>query len=96
MKTFLVRIQIRSGEFEKHSRKLIENCEDEKEAGRRALEGECHSDIGPEETSAAWWTDEDLADELWDDSGGMVYTIESIHEVAPDDVKVLAHYFGLY
>ena len=94
--TFIVVIELRIGEYEKHNRKLIEDCEDEKEAGRRALEGECHHDIGPEETHAAWWTDEDLYDELWDDHGGMVYTIERIDKVDPGDVKVLSRYFNPY
>jgi hypothetical protein len=82
MNTYLVTIKIQSGEYEKNSQSLI-GADTPEEAGRYALEGECHSD----EDNQEW-----EADGVSDLGGEFFYSVYSCQLVEPEDVPVLVKY----
>ena len=81
MKTFLVKLKILAGEYEKSSNQLIE-AENKVAAGNEALVNECHDT--PE------WTDSGVADLGWE----FHYSVYSCKEIAPEHVSILKTYFN--
>jgi len=86
VKFYYIDVKIISGEYELSSASL-RAAEDEDEAKRSALLGECHYD------------EEDLE---WDDGGvydcggEFHYKVRSCQLVAPEDVETLSNYMVVY
>jgi hypothetical protein len=81
---YLVTLDIRSGEYEKLSRKLI-CADDEIAAGRAAIESEMHHDVGE---GAEWEDDCNLTDA----HGEFHYRVKSVVPVLAPHVWVLQTY----
>jgi hypothetical protein len=82
--TFIVKLQIRCGEYEKHTQSL-QTARTAASAMKKALIGECHNDIGDGARRLN-------ADQYEDDWGGMIYTCCSVTPVAPEHVPILEKY----
>jgi len=83
MKTFIVKLDIQSGEYQKSTQKLIK-ADSPKEAETNALTGECHGTLG----ETAEWTENGIADLGWE----FHYSVSSCVEVDPEHVAVLEQY----
>ncbi len=82
MNTYYVVLKIAAGEYEKASDSLCQ-AENEDEAERNALLGECHDDAEDLE-----WADGGV----YDCGGEFHYKVRSCELVAPEDVTVLKKY----
>ncbi|MFT6903884.1 MAG: hypothetical protein ACJAS1_000529 [Oleiphilaceae bacterium] len=85
MKTYIAKIKIESGGYEKDNRLLI-SANDPEEAGKTALLEECHCEIGD---GAEW----DEFGRIEDVSGDFRYSLHSCIEVAPEHVDFVKAYF---
>ncbi|MGO3452454.1 MAG: hypothetical protein ACTIM4_14365 [Marinomonas sp.] len=83
MKTFIVKVEIQAGEYQKHSTKLVE-AHSHSEAETNALEGECHGTLGEN----AEWTKSGIADLGWE----FHYSVHRSVEVDPEHVSILNKY----
>jgi hypothetical protein len=84
MKTFMVKINIQSGEYVKTTQALVEAFS-EKEAEKKALINECHGTLG--ENSE--WENGGIADLGWE----FHYSVSNCIEVSPEHVKTLKIYY---
>jgi hypothetical protein len=86
MKFYYIDIEIIAGDYEKSSASL-QQAENEEEAKRNALIGECHDD--PEDLE---WDDGGV----YDCAGEFHYKVRSCQLVAPEDAAVMAKYMMVY
>lgn len=84
MKSFIVKVCIRAGEFEKNCTKFVK-ANTSAEAESQALLGECHGELG-EDTE---WTENGIADVGWQ----FHYSVNSCIEVSPEHAAILQAYF---
>lgn len=85
---YIVEVEIQSGGYEKHVRKLIK-AETKDEAKREALRGQCHCDM----RKGAQWLDKFT---LEDCHGEFIYSITDCIRVHKDDVFTLRRYLIPY
>lgn len=83
MKTFIVKLDIQAGEYQKSTTKLVK-ATSQNEAETIALEGECHGTLG----ESAERTESGIADLGWE----FHYSVYSSVEVSPEHVSVLERY----
>jgi hypothetical protein len=83
MRMWFVRLDLIIGEFEKASMHIV-TAENEKLAGKKAIEDECHD-------TPDW--ENDKFDECWD-CGQMVYQVNTVIELPEHNYKVLNHYMN--
>ena len=81
MKTFLVTLLLRLGEYEKLSVSLIA-AEDSDSAELKALEDESHNTDAGFDESEDWWDD------------NFVYEIHSCKEVSVEDLPIIKKYMN--
>lgn len=81
MKTFLVILQVTVSQYEKHT-KLLVVAEDEHEAVELAFKLEAHSELIEED------------DMYFEPDYVFGYSLESVHEIDPQDVVVLSKYMN--
>ncbi|MCB5162947.1 hypothetical protein [Marinomonas algarum] len=83
MKTFIVKVEIQAGEYQKQATALVKG-KSQTEAEAIALEGECHGTLGDN----AEWTQSGIADLGWQ----FHYSVHSSTEVEPEHVSILNKY----
>ena len=86
MNTYYVVIEILVGEYAKDTTSLV-TADNEDEAKRSALLGECHDDEEDLE-----WSNRGV----YDCGGEFHYAVHSCTQVAPEDVDVLSKYMRVY
>ena len=81
MKNFIVRLELRIGEYEKHTN-IIVKAEDEYKAGEYAMYSEsyCCDELD--------WRDEGV----YDDYGGMYYCVDSVNELSETEFQTIRQY----
>ncbi len=86
MKFYYIDVKIISGEYELTNSTLRE-ADNEEEAKRSALLGECHWDEG-----YVQWADGGV----YDCGGEFHYSVRTCKEVTPEDAEVMAKYMVVY
>ncbi len=86
MKFYYIDVKIAAGEYELSSASL-RTAEDEDEAKRSALLGECHYD-----EEYVQWADGGV----YDCHGEFHYSVRTCKEVTPEDAEMMAKYMVVY
>lgn len=87
MNTYLVRINIQTGEYQKIVTTLVD-AKTQQEAGKLALENECHADIGEPDSAGTFWHEGGIVDLSWE----FYYTLKNIKQIQPEYVEVFREY----